>query len=87
MKALCVPAATGVTIDDADEPLAVVGHVDLGVVNRYIHIWAYTSLDQREKVQATARQTGVWPQGGGAGRLLTMKNKVMMPAAFSPMQQ
>jgi hypothetical protein len=67
-------------------PLAVVGHVDLGEVNRYIHIWPYTSLDQREAVRAKARQTGVWPPGGGAGRLLTQANKIMMPAAFSPMQ-
>jgi hypothetical protein len=66
--------------------LAVVGHVDLGVVNRFIHIWPYASLEQREQVRATARQTGVWPPGGGAGRLLTMENKIMMPAAFSPMQ-
>jgi hypothetical protein len=67
-------------------PLAVAGHVDLGEVNRFIHIWPYTSLDQRETVRAKARQTGVWPPGGGAGRLLTMANKIMMPSAFSPMQ-
>ena len=67
-------------------PLAVAGHVDLGEVNRYIHIWAYTSLDQREAVRAKARQTGVWPPGGGAGRLLTQANKIMVPSAFSPMQ-
>jgi hypothetical protein len=67
-------------------PLAVVGNVDLGEVNRYIHIWAYNSLQQREEVRAKARQMGVWPPGGGAGRLLTQANKIMMPAAFSPMQ-
>jgi hypothetical protein len=67
-------------------PLAIAGHIDLGEVNRYIHIWAYNSLDQREAVRAKARQTGVWPPGGGAGRLLTQANKIMMPAAFSPMQ-
>jgi hypothetical protein len=55
-------------------------------VNRFIHIWANTSLDQREKVRATARRTGVWPPGGSAGHLLTMENKFMMPSAFSPMQ-
>jgi hypothetical protein len=55
-------------------------------VNRFIHIWVYTSLDQREKVRAMARQTDVWPPGGGAGGLLTQENKIMMPSAFSPMQ-
>jgi hypothetical protein len=43
-------------------------------------------LDQREQVRATARQTGVWPPAGGAGRLLTQENKILMPSAFSPMQ-
>jgi len=67
-------------------PLAVAGNVDLGEANRFIHIWAYHSLDQRAEVRAKAVQLGVWPPGGGAGRLLTQANKIMLPAAFSPMQ-
>lgn len=67
-------------------PLAVAGNVDLGEANRFIHIWAYTSLDQRAAVRAKAVQLGVWPPGGSAGRLLTQANKIMLPAAFSPMQ-
>lgn len=68
-------------------PLAVVGQIDLGEVNRFIHIWAYHSLDQRESVRAKARQTGIWPPGGGTGRLLTQKNKIVIPSSFSPMQK
>jgi hypothetical protein len=67
-------------------PLAVAGNVDLGEANRFIHIWAYSSLEQRAAVRAKAVQEGVWPPGGGAGRLLTQANKIMLPAAFSPMQ-
>jgi hypothetical protein len=67
-------------------PLAVAGNVDLGEANRFIHIWAYASLDQRAAVRAKARELGVWPPGGGAGRLLTQANKILLPAAFSPMQ-
>lgn len=67
-------------------PLAVAGNVDLGEANRFIHIWAYTNLDQRAAVRAKAVQLGVWPPGGGAERLLTQANKIMLPAAFSPMQ-
>ncbi len=29
---------------------------------------------------------GVWPPPGGADTLLTMANKIMLPAAFSPAQ-
>ena len=67
-------------------PLVVAGNVDLGEVNRFIHIWAYTSLDQRAAVRAQARQSGAWPPPGGAERLLTQANKIMLPASFSPMQ-
>lgn len=67
-------------------PLAVAGNVDLGEANRFIHIWAYPNLDQRAAVRAKAVQLGVWPPGGGAERLLTQANKIMLPAAFSPMQ-
>jgi quinol monooxygenase YgiN len=28
----------------------------------------------------------VWPPGGGAEQLLNQVNKIMLPAAFSPMQ-
>ena len=67
-------------------PLVIVGNVDLGEVNRFIQIWAYSSLDQRTAVRAKAVQLGVWPPGGGAARLLSQANKILMPAAFSPMQ-
>lgn len=67
-------------------PLVVAGTVDLGEANRFIHIWAYSSLEQRAAVRAKAVQLGVWPPGGGAERLLTQANKIVVPSAFSPMQ-
>ena len=67
-------------------PLVIVGSVDLGEVNRFIHIWAYSSLDQRAAIRAKAAQLGVWPPGGGPTRVLTQANKIMTPSAFSPMQ-
>ena len=67
-------------------PLAIVGSVDLGEANRLIHIWPYSSLDQREAIRSQARQLGVWPPPGGPERLLTQMNKIVVPATFSPMQ-
>jgi hypothetical protein len=67
-------------------PLSVAGYVELGEVNRMIHIWPYTSLDQRQAVRAKARDMGVWPPAGIAQRHLTQMNKIVMPALFSPMQ-
>ncbi|MFH1087506.1 MAG: NIPSNAP family protein [Chloroflexota bacterium] len=67
-------------------PLAVAGHVDLGEANRFIHIWAYTSMQHRAEIRARAVELGVWPPGGGAERLLTQANKIIVPSAFSPLQ-
>ncbi len=67
-------------------PLVIVGGVDLGEVNRFIHIWAYSSLEQRAAVRTKARELGLWPPPGGPARVLTQANKIMMPSAFSPMQ-
>jgi len=67
-------------------PLVLAGGVDLGEANRFIHIWAYTSLDQRMAVRSKARETGVWPPPGGGETLLSQANKILVPAAFSPLQ-
>lgn len=67
-------------------PLAVVGNVDLGEANRFIHIWPYSSFEQRETVRSQARKLGVWPPTGMPERLLTQMNKIVVPASFSPMQ-
>ena len=67
-------------------PLVLAGSVEFGTANAFVHIWAYGSLDQRAKVRDDARAKGIWPPPGGADRLLTMENKILMPAAFSPLQ-
>jgi len=67
-------------------PLAVAGNVDLGEANRFIHIWPYNSLDQRVLNRSQAIQQGLWPPGKGSELLLNQVNKIMLPAAFSPMQ-
>jgi hypothetical protein len=67
-------------------PVALAGHVEHGEANRFIHIWAYKSLDERTAVRNKAREMGVWPPPGGGDTLLTMANKIMLPSAFSPVQ-
>jgi len=67
-------------------PIALAGHVEHGEANRFIHIWAYQSLDERAAIRNKAREMGVWPPPGGSDTLLTMANKIMMPSAFSPVQ-
>ena len=67
-------------------PLVTAGGMEFGGANRFIHIWAYKSLDERAAIRNKAREMGVWPPPGGSDTLLTMANKIMMPAAFSPVQ-
>jgi hypothetical protein len=51
-----------------------------------VHIWAYSSMDNRMQVRDEARKKGVWPPPGGGDRLLTQENKILLPSAFSPLQ-
>ncbi len=67
-------------------PLVLAGGVEIGTANGFVHIWAYPSLAERSRIRAEAVQKGVWPPPGGAGRLMTQENKILMPSAFSPLQ-
>jgi len=66
-------------------PLVLAGGVEFGRANGFVHVWAYSSLDQRMNVRAEALQSGTWPPAGGE-HLVTQENKILMPAAFSPLQ-
>ncbi len=66
-------------------PVVLAGGVEFGEANGFVHVWAYPSLDQRAKVRADAMASGVWPPPGGRDRLLTQENKILLPAAFSPL--
>jgi NIPSNAP len=67
-------------------PIVLAGPVEFGKANGFVHIWAYSSMDQRMQVRDEARKKGVWPPPGGGDRLLTQDNKILLPASFSPLQ-
>jgi hypothetical protein len=67
-------------------PIVLAGGVEFGKANGFIHIWAYSSLDQRAAIREEARQKGVWPPPGSPDRLITQDNKILLPASFSPLQ-
>jgi hypothetical protein len=67
-------------------PVVLAGGVEFGKANGFVHIWAYSSLDQRMKIRAEAREKGIWPPPGGSDRLLTQETKIVLPASFSPLQ-
>ena len=47
-------------------PLVLAGGVEFGAANRFVHIWAYKSMDQRLAVREQARKAGIWPPPGAA---------------------
>ena len=65
-------------------PCAAAMHSELGGLNRWMHIWPYRDLNHREEVRKASAGTPNWPSGA-PGRI-RQENKVMVPAAFSPMR-
>lgn len=65
----------------------LIGAVEMGpTANSFIHIWAYKSLEERDRVRVEAGASGKWPPAGGRELYTAQQNKLMMPAAFSPAQ-
>ncbi len=64
-------------------PLAAGMSTELGGLNRWMHIWPYKDLDDRERVRKEAATSPHWPSGA-PGRV-RQENKIMIPASFSPM--
>ena len=74
-------------------PVTAIWYSELGGLNKFVHIWPYKSLDQRNEIREKAHATGMWPAGTMAqkeGRrhynLVAQENKFLMPSSFSPLQ-
>ncbi|MCE2998717.1 MAG: NIPSNAP family protein [Betaproteobacteria bacterium] len=74
-------------------PLVGIWNAECGSVNRFTHIWAYPSLDARNQTREKAQAMGIWPPSALAKKeglpepvLVAQENKIVMPAAFSPLQ-
>ncbi len=74
-------------------PVCAVWYSEIGALNKFVHIWPYASLDQRDDTRKKAQATGLWPpgkkaakEGGREYQLSSQENKILMPAAFSPLQ-
>ena len=68
-------------------PVVMAMHTELGDLNKFVHIWAYESLDQRAAVRAEAMETGIWPPAGSPkGAIVEQENKILFAAPFSPVQ-
>lgn len=82
-----VISAWSEAIDEREKLSPLVGcwYSEIGELSTFIHLWAYSSLDERQKVRAEALATGIWPPRSGVTAPVTQENKIMLPADFSPL--
>jgi hypothetical protein len=57
-----------------------------GQIPRYLHIWPYSSLEQRLEVRTRAVVDGAWPPEDSAPQLKQMHSTVYLPVPFSPLR-
>ena len=66
-------------------PLAACWYGEMNGLTKWIHVWPYKDLAERERVRAEASKDPHWP-APTADFLVKMENKLLIPAAFSPMR-
>jgi hypothetical protein len=57
-----------------------------GALPLYLHIWPWTTLEQRLQVRTQAVADGVWPPENSGPQLHDMRSTIYLPAKFSPLQ-
>jgi hypothetical protein len=66
-------------------PLVACGSTELGNLNRFIHLWVYKDVNERNRIREESRKGGQWPPQAGV-RPSKQENKLLIPAAFSPLR-
>jgi hypothetical protein len=66
-------------------PLAACWTSEIGGLNKFAHTWVYKDLNERARIREATRKAGVWPPQTGV-RPLRQENKILVPAAFSPVR-
>ena len=65
-------------------PLALGMTSELGGLNKWMHVWPYKSLGERDKIRAEASKSPHWPPPTREF-LVKQENKMLAPASFSPL--
>jgi hypothetical protein len=67
-------------------PLVACWHSDIGGLNKLVHVWAYKSFEERQKVRSEAiKDPSRWPPPTQEW-LLKQEAKILLPARFSPIR-
>ncbi len=65
-------------------PLAAAMSSELGGLNKWMHVWPYKDLEDRNRVREEASKSEHWPPQTREF-LVKQENKRLVPASFSPM--
>jgi hypothetical protein len=66
-------------------PLVGVWYTDMGPLNQWVHIWAYSDAAERQRIRAEAQRQGIWPPKTSE-LLLKQESMLVIPASFSPLR-
>ena len=66
-------------------PLVGCWYGEIGQLNKFVHMWAYTSFEERTRVREESAKLGIWPPKSGV-LPLRQENKILLPFDFSPLQ-
>ena len=70
-------------------PVIATWFSELGGLNKFVHIWPYRSLDQRNEIRAKAIASGIWPPSSApdaAYNTVAQETKILLAAPFSPLK-
>jgi hypothetical protein len=78
--------AWGKAIDERRKLSPFIGawYSELGGLNKWVHLWGYSSLEERTRVRQEATEREIWPPKGGP-TARTQENKLYLPFSFSPL--
>jgi hypothetical protein len=64
-------------------PLAAAWYTELGGLNKWVHIWPYQDLGERDRIREEAVKSPHWPPPTREF-LVSQETKILVPTAFSP---
>lgn len=65
-------------------PLVACWYSELGVLNKFVHVWAYRDFAHRDRVNEEARALGDWPPPMD-DVIRFEETQILLPASFSPL--
>lgn len=66
-------------------PLVAAWYSDLGELNKWVHVWAYKDVAERDRIRKESFKSGNWPPATREF-LIKQENMFVAPASFSPLR-